>query len=289
MDKIRRASKRDFFIGQNMIFDLEISEHAKITYLYLCRCADDEGQSFPSYNTIANRCSFSRMTAIRAIQELQTVGLLSVENRKIRKHGKLTNTSNLYVLYDSPNDGVVSHSDHPSITQIPPLVSESDHPGITQIPRTISNYKNPISINTQSVSHRTDEASDKKENQPVEPKTDRQTEFENIKHFFEERLSFDDLRRSHRQDKSLDEIELNILEMYFNEYTMVKGEKKPQGIVRSALMKLTYWHIEELLNKYKNLTTKITAPKGYMQTMIYNIAFESDLAITNQVKHDFYG
>ncbi len=73
MDKIRRASKRDFFIGQNMIFDLEISEHAKITYLYLCRCADDEGQSFPSYNTIASRCSFSRRTALRAIQELQLV------------------------------------------------------------------------------------------------------------------------------------------------------------------------------------------------------------------------
>lgn len=289
MDKIRRASKRDFFIGQNMIFDLEISEHAKITYLYLCRCADDEGQSFPSYNTIASRCSFSRSTALRAIQDLQEIGLLSVENRKVRKHGKLTNTSNLYVLYDSPNEGVVSHRHHPSVTQTPPLVSEGHHPSVTQTPRTIPNQKNLVIINTQSVSHRADEISDKKENQPIEPTTDRQTEFENIKLFFEERLSFGDLRRSHRQDKSLDEIELNILEMYFNEYTTIKGEKKPQGIVRSALMKLTYWHIEEILIKYKNLTVKITNPKAYMQTMIYNIAFESDLAITNQVQHDFYG
>ncbi len=183
----------------------------------------------------------------------------------------------------------MSESHHPSATQSPPLVSESHHPSATQSPRTIPNQKNLVIINTQSVSHRADEISDKKENQPIEPTTDRQTEFETIKLFFEERLSFDDLRRSHRQDKSLDEIELNILEMYFNEYTTVKGEKKPQGIVRSALMKLTYWHIEELLSKYKNLTMKIKNPKSYMQAMIYNIAFESDLAITNQVQHDFYG
>ena len=44
----------------------------------------------------------------------------------------------------------------------------------------------------------------------------------------------------------------------------------------SALMKLNNWYIEELISKYKGLTIKITNPKAYMQTMIYNIAFEND-------------
>lgn len=144
MDKIRKANKRNFFIAQNMIFDLNISEHAKLVYLYLCRCADDESQAFPSYNTIAKKCSFSRMTAIRAIQTLQEIGLLSVKKRKIRKNGKLLNTSNLYILYDSPNEGVVSESDQGSTTQIPPLVSESDQGGIREIPN-----KYPV-INTNT-------------------------------------------------------------------------------------------------------------------------------------------
>ena len=140
---------------------------------------------------------------------------------------------------------------------------------------------------SQSVSHRDDEIINKKESQSIGTTTDRQTDFDRTKVFFEDKLCFDDLKVSHEFDKKLiEEIELNILEMYFNDYTTIKGARKPREIVRSALMKHTYWHIEELLNKYKNLTMKITNPKAYMQTMIYNIAFESDLAVTNQVQHD---
>ncbi|NLZ45350.1 MAG: helix-turn-helix domain-containing protein [Clostridiales bacterium] len=283
MDKIRRANKRDFFIAQNMIFDLDISEHAKITYLYLCRCADDESQAFPSYNTIAQKCSFSRRTALRAVQKLQEVGLLSVENRKILKKGKLVNTSNLYILYDSPNEGVVTHSHQGGDTQSPGVVTHSHQGGDTQSPRTIPNYKDPVFINTQSVSQK----KPKKEKQPAGNMTDRQTEFKNIESYFEEQLGFDALKTTHESySKLIDEIKFNILEMYFNEYTMIKGERKPMMIVRSALMKLTHWHIVNVFDKYINLNTKITNPKAYMQTMIYNIAFESDLAMTNQVKSD---
>lgn len=127
---------------------------------------------------------------------------------------------------------------------------------------------------------------DKKEKQPIES-TDRQTEFENIKLYFKDKLYLDDLKISHKFDtKLIEEIELNILEMYFNDYTTIKGERKPREIVRSALMKLDNWHIEELIRKYKGLTIKITNPKAYMQTMIYNIAFENDLSVTNAVQHD---
>lgn len=99
-DQIRRSSKRDFFIGQSAIFDLDISWFAKFTYLFLCRCADGEGQAFPSYTTIGKRCSFSRRTALRAIEELREIGLLSVEHRATTREGAIFNTSNLYLLHD---------------------------------------------------------------------------------------------------------------------------------------------------------------------------------------------
>lgn len=142
-------------------------------------------------------------------------------------------------------------------------------------------YKNDID---NSVSQSREEKP-KKEKQPIES-TDRQTEFENIKLYFKDKLYLDDLKISHKFDtKLIEEIELNILEMYFNDYTTIKGESKPREIVRSALMKLNNWHIEELISKYKGLTIKITNPKAYMQTMIYNIAFENDLSVTNAVQH----
>lgn len=144
-------------------------------------------------------------------------------------------------------------------------------------------YKNDID---NSVSQSREEKP-KKEKQPIRTTTDRQTEFENIKLYFKDKLYLDDLKISHKFDtKLIEEIELNILEMYFNDYTTIKGERKPREIVRSALMKLDNWHIEELISKYKGLTIKITNPKAYMQTMIYNIAFENDLSVTNAVQHD---
>lgn len=43
----------------NDIFDINLSTHAKIAYLYLSIC-----EYSPSYQMIAEKCSFSRSTAI---------------------------------------------------------------------------------------------------------------------------------------------------------------------------------------------------------------------------------
>ena len=288
MNKLIRAKKRDFFIAQNMIFNLDISEHAKIVYLYLCRCADDESQAFPSYSTIAKRCSISRRTALRAVRELQDVGLLEVKNRQMLKNGKLLYTSNLYILYDSPNEevskDVVTHSHQGSDTQSPGVVTHSHQGSDTQSLIIIPNEEYPIIKNTQSVNHESAEVKPiEKENQSAIHMTDRQTDFLKMKDYFEDQISLSELRKHNEYSQELiDEIIINILEMYYNDYTKIKGEKKPQEIVRSALMKLTYWHILSVLNKYVNLRTKVTNPKGYIQTMLYNIAFENDLSITNE-------
>ncbi|MCT4619887.1 MAG: replication initiator protein A [Marinisporobacter sp.] len=121
--------------------------------------------------------------------------------------------------------------------------------------------------------------------QEKQEKTDRQTDIDEIKTIFEKQLSLKDLRYSYKYDSELiNEIELNILEMYFNSYTIIQGEKKSQAIVRSALYRLDYCHIEMILMKFKNLTTKVINLKSYIQTMIYNTAFENKMTITNDLK-----
>ena len=111
MDKLRRA-RRDFFMGPNAIFDQPISEHGKIIYLYLCRCADGDGNSFPSHSTIGEKCGIkSRQTVINGLRELEEARLLTKKSQRRANGGQ---TSNLYTIYDTPcpADG------HPPVQQM---------------------------------------------------------------------------------------------------------------------------------------------------------------------------
>lgn len=111
-------------------------------------------------------------------------------------------------------------------------------------------------------------------------------DFETIKQYFRDKLNIESLNITYWRRKNLiQEIELNIIEMYFKDSMVINNKQIPQKLIRAALMKLTYFHIEELIHKFVELsiTTKINYPKAYMQSMIYNIAFQCDIAITNVV------
>jgi predicted transcriptional regulator len=93
---IRTGWETGFFQSPNCIFDVEdLSTYEKICYLYLCRCADRDMKSFPSYNTIANKMSANRSTAIKAVKSLEEKGYLQVERRKKTKD---ENLPNIYTL-----------------------------------------------------------------------------------------------------------------------------------------------------------------------------------------------
>jgi len=258
-DKIKRASKREFFIGQNMIFDLDISINAKITYLYLCRCADDESQAFPSYNTIAKKCSFSRRTAMRAIQELQDIGLLSVENRKILKNDKMINTSNLYILYDSPNKEDTSDAtgggDTQSLgggdTQSLGVVTHSHQGGDTQSPRTIPNEEYPY---LKSVCLSIDGLTD-----------------------LNSQINYDELINKYPEhDKLIKDIQLVIEDMQTATHITIEGDKKHLDVIRSVLSRLNTECIEAVLLKLLETlkVTPIRKIKNYIQVMVYNTCIE---------------
>jgi len=115
-DIIKKKERKNWFYSYNMIWDQPLSEHAKIAYLYLCRCADDNGQAFPSHATIAQKCSISRQTTINALNELKNAGLLSCKQRK-DSSGSLT--SNLYTIFDVSVLDKTQNENHPC----PPIPS----------------------------------------------------------------------------------------------------------------------------------------------------------------------
>jgi uncharacterized phage protein (TIGR02220 family) len=89
------AFETGFFIGPNEIFDRDdAGTHAKIVFLYLCRCANNSTVAFPSYNTIAAKCSMSRRKAIECVEWLVEHRLLE----KIIRRGDEKNNSNLYKI-----------------------------------------------------------------------------------------------------------------------------------------------------------------------------------------------
>ena len=83
-----------FFQCPNAIFDDEkLKTYEKLVYVYICRCGNNS-TAFPSYNTIAKKCSISRMSAIRAIDKLCEDGYIL----KKQRYNGYENYSNVYEI-----------------------------------------------------------------------------------------------------------------------------------------------------------------------------------------------
>ena len=92
--------QRYFFVN-NEIFKKEVSANAKIVYMYLCKCADCFGKSWPSHKRIASACSLGITTVKIALKELQEAKIITVSHRYREEGGK---SSNMYMIMDrSPN------------------------------------------------------------------------------------------------------------------------------------------------------------------------------------------
>lgn len=104
-----------------------------------------------------------------------------------------------------------------------------------------------------------------------------------------ENIAYADLCNSHQYDiKFIDEIVSNILDVVMSEKKKitVAGEQKNIELVKSVLLKLNYYQIEYVIEKYKQVTTKITNKRQYILTMLYNARLESESDVINEVAHD---
>lgn len=106
-----------YFHAPNKIFEYDdLKVHDKVVYLYLCRCGHNS-TAFPSYNTIADKCSVSRSSAMRAVKALLEKGLLIKHTRR-NSHDE-RNKSNLYEVVP------------PSSCETPPGIRETPYKGTT--------------------------------------------------------------------------------------------------------------------------------------------------------------
>lgn len=98
-------AKDTFFKGYDMIFEMELSIYAKMVYFYLSKCKNNDNTCFPCHFTIAKNCSCGVTKVKEAIKELVAHKLLLKEERYTgTKKGKNSQTSNLYTVYNKPQE-----------------------------------------------------------------------------------------------------------------------------------------------------------------------------------------
>ena len=83
------------FRADNAVFEMLVSRQAKLVYLYLCRCADQNGYSFPSMANISWAVSMSESSVQKALNELKILKAILVD-RRLRANG--SQTSNAYTV-----------------------------------------------------------------------------------------------------------------------------------------------------------------------------------------------
>ncbi|HBC30484.1 MAG TPA: hypothetical protein DC024_04460 [Clostridiales bacterium] len=276
--KVKGVNAKGYGIIPKMVMlDRKLTVEAKAVYGYFCSYAGTGTTAFPSVKKIIKDLNIGKTRYYKHFGLLKDFGYIEVE--QVKQDGSRF-SHNIYTLVENPiilsclqNENPENSSGKSPCPRFGDTENEDTENEDTII--NMSSYKiNNSLYNYQSV---------RQNDQP-----DGQTEYEKIKTYFQDKLKFGDLKFSHYAEKKLiDEIELNIYEMYFNDFTVVQGSKQPREIVRNALMKLTYWHIDALIMKFLEVScnTRVKNLKGYIQAMIYNIAYENELSLQNELKN----
>ena len=100
----KRIIEKDFYkkgkhryTNTNIIRELNNNE--KLVFMYICRCANNGKAAFPSYSSMARKCSISKETARLAIEVLYNNKFILKKNRGYiaANEGQVTrNYSNVY-------------------------------------------------------------------------------------------------------------------------------------------------------------------------------------------------
>lgn len=146
---IRDHREKDWFWSNNGIIEWYgeiIGADSVAVYMVLCRHANQAGECWPSYQTIATKLKLSRPTVIKCMKKLEAAQVIAKSDRtQPTKDGGSMPDSNMYLLLtvkplDEPSKaallGLVNDIDHPpSKGALPHLVKELYHPSKGALPK----------------------------------------------------------------------------------------------------------------------------------------------------------
>lgn len=301
MNEIKTSTdQRNFSMIYHDFLDSDfLDSYEKMIFIYLKRFADTEGKCFPSINKLAKVSKFSKSTILRILKSLEEKKVISIEHRKTDKGNK----SNIYTLYDYAGTWQKKELSHATATD----AQESQHKykidNIDNKTAEIESQEEKL----QCADSKNIENADIEKNKEVKASEEKRAEQEErekdqngsgiesvntlaaYETLIKNNIAYADLCNSHQYDvKFIDEIVSNILDVVMSEKKKitVAGEQKNIELVKSVLLKLNYYQIEYVIEKYKQITTKITNKRQYILTMLYNARLESESDVINEVAHD---
>ena len=83
-----------FFQVPNYVLEINLTTIQKLVFICLFRTGNQGAAIYPSYETIARRCSISDRTAKKVMKQLEIMGVVHIKRRKIGKR----NNTNLYTI-----------------------------------------------------------------------------------------------------------------------------------------------------------------------------------------------
>lgn len=249
----------------------------------------DEGEVFPSMETICKRAKLSKPRARRAINDLIKKGIVKKVQRGLTK-------TNLYILADySTMWNCENLKDLKTIIENNGKLSLTVEEHITALER--MGYK--VNIKERELESKsgqtTDTSTQKKQhlqeqNTTLMPKSqdlERYT-LEQIKQLFGyEAMIYDNPDEQEHINSVMDILHttMNITKATIR----ISGTDKPTMVVIGKLMKLDNESILYAIRKYKEQTIRIKNPTAYMLTILYMAPEQYKLDIANQVQHDLEG
>lgn len=291
--EVQSASPERLYVRvyKDFLATKQLTAEEKMIYIALKSFVDfkhDEGQVFPSMDTLCQLTSLSRPRATRTITSLIRKGVVKKERRGLTK-------SNLYTLYDNPSmwaAGTIEEMQDAAEYKIPfstqELLEELKRRGV------ITETKKELSSGTDQSSEEST-SFDKlnmvlttNNSTPSDSGCQERYSLEDVRELFDYAILIHDHRGGSQDIDAVMDILYDVLNTT-KETIRVSGENKPAMVVIGKLMKLTYEEILYSIRKFNSITDRIRDPKAYMLTILYGAREQMNLDINNQVQHDLYG
>lgn len=295
MNEIKTSTdQRNFCMIYHDFLDSDfLNGYEKMIFIYLKRFADAEGKCFPSISKL-ELSGFSRSTIKRTLKSLEEKKVLSIEHRKTNKGNK----SNIYILYDLAEIWQKKELSHAPTTdaQKSPYQYKIDNINIKTVEEESQAENQDQDQECADSKDKNKEIEQDQNGSGIESHKWRSDSDSNSKEVLEayetlikNNIEYENLCNSHQYDvKFIDEIVSNILDVVMSHSKTIKiaNEYKNVELVKSVLLKLNYYQIEHVIQKYHQITTRITNKRQYILTMLYNARLESESDIINEVAHD---
>ena len=295
MNKIRTSTdQRNYtMIYHDFLESNLLNGQEKLVFILLKKFSDSDGKCFPSISKLTELSSFSKNKILRILKSLEEKKVLSITHRRTKEKG---DTSNMYTLYDYAEKWQKKELSHASATvaqksqqsKVDDKTEEKESQAENQ-DQECADSKDKNKEIEQDQNGSGIESVDIERHKLRSGHSDSKEVLEAYETLIKKNIEYENLCNTHQHDKAfINELISNILDVVMSHSKTIKiqNEYKNAELVKSVLLKLNYYQIEYVIQKYHQITTKITNKRQYILTMLYNAHLESESDVINEVAHD---